>query len=163
MITVLIPKFALEGIAASIDAWVKALRLGTLQAEIGALKGPLIPMGQGVYYDREALIDEHAVWETVGDGEGAYTKRKVIQDLNDKGVIIREEVVFKDPRAFAKAMRDFLKEEVPVALPYLMKDEWITKSVAQLAKDQMGLAAVDFGALQYVRQEFAKLQKSTEE
>src|SRR3954469_5282603 len=109
-IVVMIPRFAIEPVAAALENWVKWLRIGTLSASIGTIKGSIVPMAQGVYYDREALIDAHAIWESFGEGEGEYKKRKVTVDKNDNGTVVREEVVFRDPREFARAMRAFVSE-----------------------------------------------------
>ncbi len=150
-IVVLVPNAYLEPLAGALDAWIKWLRPGTLSAKIGTLKGEILPMVQGVYYDREALIDEHAEWE-----EG---KRKVEKTLGAKGELLREEVIMTDPRKFVTEMRAFLNIEQPVMLPYLMEEKWIEEQAKQLVKDQMGLTAVDFGALRYIRIGYAKIKK----
>jgi hypothetical protein len=157
-IVLLIPNSGFEPLALQLDYWIKWLRPGTLSAKIGAIKGAIMPMTQGVYYDREAIIDEHAVWDTVGEGETVTVKRRIEEYRNDKGTKVAESVVMKDPRIFNKAMRAYLDTEQPVEVPFLIEEKWFTEQVAQLAKDQMGLAPVDFGALRYVREGYAKIR-----
>lgn len=158
-ITVLIPNAALEAVATSLDNWIKWLRPGTLSAKIGALKGAVLPMAQGVYYDREALLDEHAVWDQTPASEGGdpIFTRRVKQDKSDNGTVLREAIVFKDPRKYNSAMRAFLLKEQPVVLPYLVEEKWFTDQAMQLVKDQMGLVPPDFAPLNYIRELTKKL------
>lgn len=159
-VTVLIPNGMIEPLVSSLDNWIRWLRPGTLSAKIGAIKGAIMPMAQGVYYDREALIDEHSAWDTAGEGEGQVRSRKVHQIKNLQGAVIREEVIMRDSQKFNLAMRDFVKQEQPVELPYLMKDEWIQQQSAQLVKDQMGLTPPDYGPMRYILEGMAKSDTS---
>jgi hypothetical protein len=138
-IVIMIPNSGIEPLVQQLDNWIKWLRPGTLSAKVGAIKGALMPMAQGVYYDREALFDEHAVWETLTEGENTTTKRKVDEFRNDKGTKLGEQ---------------------PVEVPFLMEEKWLVEQTTQLVKDQMGLAPVDFGMLRYIQPAFAKTRHS---
>ena len=156
-VTVLIPNSRIEPLVTNLDHWIKWLRPSTLSAKIGAIKGALMPMAQAVYYDREALIDDHCLWDVKGEGEGESRSRKVEQTKNIQGVLIREEVILKDSKKFSEAMREFLGKEQPVELPFLAEQKWFAEQGTLLVKDQTGLIPPDFGPMRYILEGQAKL------
>lgn len=143
---IFIKKAELEPAATHLQAWIQNIRLGLISSQIGVLKGIVTPLAQGVYYDKEALIDEHVVWDVTGEGEGEQRARK-LKEFFVNGQKVGEEAVFKDPPAFQKAIQKLLAEDVVVDVPYLLEEKHIKESERLMPKDPKGLPTVDFGAL----------------
>lgn len=154
---VLIRNADLEACVGALDAWVKWLRPGTLAAQLGAVKGALVPFAQGVYYDREALIDDCSVWTTTGEGDQQSKARKTTPHFDGNGVKVGESVVMRDQREFAKRLRELMEQEQTIDVPYLLEQKHIDATASQLVKDTTGLPVVDFAALRVVMKDSAKL------
>lgn len=136
----------MEPASMALDAWIKNLRLGTMSAQIGSVKGVITPLAQGVYYDKEDLLDQHAQVEVTGEGEGAVRKR-IVEPLVVNGQKVGERVLLKDDYAYNKALRVLLDEELIVDVPLLFEDKHIGLSERAIAKVTTDLPSVDFGAL----------------
>lgn len=140
----------------ALDAWIKNLRLGTMSALVGSVKGVVYPYAQGVYYDKEDLTDEHVLFETVGEGEAEQRKRKV-EPLIVNGEKRGEKVLLRDESKYNKALREFFEEEVVIDVPALFEDKHIGLSERAAPKVTTDLPPVDFGALRCLWTGTAKL------
>jgi hypothetical protein len=161
-----VPKGELENVARQLDNWVRSLRIGTLQATIGQVKGAILPFAQGFHYDREDLYDQLAVWvDEKGapvvapvEGEEAPVRVRKATPIEVNGQKVGEQIVFRDPSAARTRLRALADEEVIVDIPALLDDKMVTQSTTQAAsKDWSVLPIVDFGALRCLWQGTANI------
>lgn len=143
---ILIKKSELEPAANNLAAWLQSVRLGLLSSRIGMVKGIIAPLAEGVYHDRDALIDTHAVWDQTGEGDDAIFSRRMKEYLVN-GQKVGEEVIFKDPREFQKAVREMMAVDITVDVPFLFEEKDIKEAAGLAPKSGKELPTVDFGAL----------------
>ncbi|HKU51402.1 MAG TPA: hypothetical protein VJQ25_02965 [Nitrospira sp.] len=139
-------KRELEPATTALAAWIQTLRFGLLSTRLGMVKGVIAPLAQGVYYDREALIDDHAVWDVTGDGAGEQRVKRMKPYLRG-GEVVGEEVVLKDSQKFQKALRDMMQEEITIEIPFLFTEQDVKDSDKNINKENKNPPVVDFGAL----------------
>lgn len=143
---ILIKKRELEPAAAALAAWLQCVRLGLLSSRIGMVKGIIGTLAEGVYHDRNALIDDHAIWDEKVEPSGTTYARRM-KEYTRNGEKVAEEVVFKDPRAFQKDINEMMSQEIEVEVPFLFTEQDIKDSEKAPPKDAKNLPVVDFGAL----------------